>query len=242
MTEFMNGYVSLQDVSNAYFGGTLEEHGLEDFDAMQTELDVMKLLGNYAASNWMNTDLESEFYLKGFNWMSGEEDPSYAANAPVVIAEWAALLVSLKMQHYHIDENTKECIQKVMDQFNWVDFQTELNKPDYKWGLVHGDFHPGQLMYNLDGSGDLVLLDWEFAGIFGNPAIDLVTWTWGTTGTKIAEEIEDELLEAYWTALIEGGVSETEYPFDKFYADYRIYGFAQLVTRFIGLYSPIIPR
>jgi len=56
--------------------------------------------------------------------------------------------------------------------------QNELAKPEYFWGLTHGDFHPGQLMLAQDGSGDLVALDWEFAGIYGNPAIDLATWNY----------------------------------------------------------------
>lgn len=74
-----------------------------------------------------------------------------------------------------------DCIDAVFELYNWEEMQDTLASPDYHWALTHGDFHPGQLMYKTsDDSGDLLLLDWEFSGIFGNPAVDLVTWIWGT--------------------------------------------------------------
>ena len=118
--------------------------------------------------------------------------------------------------------------------------QTELAKPDYFWGLTHGDFHPGQLTIAQDGSGDLVALDWEFAGIYGNPAIDLATWNWSVTAEYMVEPFEDEIMRTYYLALIDGGVNPIEYPFEKLISDYRTYGFAQIVARFIG-FSAAVP-
>lgn len=49
--------------------------------------------------------------------------------------------------------------------------------PTYKWGLTHGDFHAGQILVNPDDYlNDMIITDFEFAGIMGNPAIDLATW------------------------------------------------------------------
>jgi aminoglycoside phosphotransferase (APT) family kinase protein len=85
--------------------------------------------------------------------------------------------------------------------------QDEIAKPDYFWGLSHGDFHPGQMMYNTDGSGDLALLDWEFTGIFGNPGVDLATWIWESAiSFEDIQSYENDLLTTYYHALIDGGV------------------------------------
>lgn len=91
-----------------------------------------------------------------------------------------------------------------------------MDSPDYFWGMTHGDFHPGQLMYKSDGSADLVLMDWEFAGIYGNPAVDTVTYTWSKHYAAEIEPLEGDMLKAYWLSLVDGGVNPTEYPFAKF--------------------------
>ena len=107
----MVGYSSLQDVLTAYGTGTLEQMGIDNFDIDDTERNVITLLGSYAGSNWMNTALESEFFLKGFNWRSGEVDPVYDGNAKLVKSMWTTLKLGLKALHYEWDENAKACIE-----------------------------------------------------------------------------------------------------------------------------------
>jgi len=41
-------------------------------------------------------------------------------------------------------------------------------------------------------------------------------------------------MQTYYLALIDGGVNPNEYSFEKLISDYRTYGFAQIVARFIG--------
>ncbi len=84
VTEFMVGYTTLQDINNAYNGGVLADYGLEDFDWTQTNMDVMDLLGHFAAAHWMDASQEDQFYLKGYNWLSGEKDQNWIDNAHFV--------------------------------------------------------------------------------------------------------------------------------------------------------------
>ena len=75
----------------------------------------------------------------------------------------------------------------------------ELNKPDLRWGLTHGDFHKGNIMYR-DEDQDFLFLDWNSTGIFGNPLIDIARWI-----SKLSPEYmanDNQYLEAYWNALI----------------------------------------
>ena len=129
-----------------------------------------------------------------------------------------------KSNTYVMDKNTQACMDKVFQRWSWASFQRKLKADTYRWGLTHGDFHSGQLMYNNE-TGELIILDWEFSGIFGNPAIDLATWMFGLPHLWL-DEIEEPLLAAYYKALIEGGVSMRDYPYTKFHEDYRIMGFA----------------
>ena len=76
-----------------------------------------------------------------------------------------------------MSENTIACIEKMVELWTYEDVLAEWIKQEYNWGLTHGDFHPGQIMVNPDDYNDLIFLDWEFAGVNGNPAIDMVTWT-----------------------------------------------------------------
>ena len=74
-----------------------------------------------------------------------------------------------------------------------------LGKSDLRWGLTHGDFHKGQIMYR-DEDQDFLFLDWEFSGIFGNPSIDIARWISKLSPQRMAND--NQYLEAYWNALI----------------------------------------
>jgi len=40
-------------------------------------MDTVDMLGHFAASHWMDYSQEDQFYLKGFNWRSGEKDAGW---------------------------------------------------------------------------------------------------------------------------------------------------------------------
>lgn len=83
-----------------------------------------------------------------------------------------------------------------------------------------------------DSDQDYLLIDWEYAGILGNPAIDIASWM-GNERFEYLEH-EDYYLEVYWNALIEAGVDANDYPLDKLKHDYLFYGTGHLGARFAG--------
>jgi len=186
--KFMEGYSSLAEVFAAAANPEdLTSMGITDFDYRQTNMDVMTMLGSYAASHWMDYSLNDQFYLKGYGWDKGHGHTYYAITKSIVNKNWTKTKRALRNKHntYEMDANTQACMQKVFDRWSWNKFQHILRRDDtYNWGFVHGDFHSGQMMYNQK-SADLVLLDWEFSGIFGNPAIDLATWMFGLPHTQL---------------------------------------------------------
>ena len=75
----------------------------------------------------------------------------------------------------------------------------EIKNPDLRWGLNHGDFHKGQIMYREEDQ-NILLIDWEYSGIFGNPGIDIATFMLELPPGYLTKE--NQYLEAYWNALI----------------------------------------
>ena len=112
----------------------------------------------------------------------------------------------------------------------------EMHSPDYRWGLVHGDFHYGQLMYGKT-QGDTAILDWEWTGYMATPAIDLGTILIAETPPFARLDAEAIALPAYWHSLIEAGVNPEEYSYDRMYEEYTTYGFAHVVARLLHFAS-----
>jgi aminoglycoside phosphotransferase (APT) family kinase protein len=140
--------------------------------------------------------------------------------------------VSLKL-------NTIDCIDAVMDKWTWHAFMAEMRKPEYLWGLVHGDFHPGQIMYG-NADAELVLLDWEWSGFMASPAIDIATFTISEIDKKDRRSHEASGIPAYYSALIAAGVDATDYTYEHLFNDYITYGFAHATARVMGfnLFGP----
>lgn len=68
------------------------------------------------------------------------------------------------------------------------------NQPqNFRPGIIHGDFHFGNVMFRYDGPEIAAVIDWELATI-GDPLIDLgwLLATWRTEEQSILEDLEFE--------------------------------------------------
>lgn len=110
-----------------------------------------------------------------------------------------------------------------MDAWTYKAVIAEWQKPSYRWGLTHGDFHPGQILVNPENLSDMIMVDWEFTGIMGNPGVDLVTWTFNCPETFI-EKYEMDFVKSYYEGLLSAGVDSKDYLFEDLWSDYKIYG------------------
>ena len=145
----------------------------------------------------------------------------------------------------NVSANTLACMDQMMDLWTLDNIKAVWNnttEPTYKWGLTHGDFHPGQVMFNTGDLTDMLMLDWEFAGIMGSPGQDMASWM-ALIPNSFATLHERDMVEAYWLALIEEGVSGEDYPFEQLWYDYGVFGAGAIFTRFIyfGGFMPYDP-
>lgn len=92
-------------------------------------------------------------------------------------------------------------------------------------------------MVNPSNMTDMVMLDWEFSGLMGNPAIDMASWM-ALIPSDFAAEHETDMVKAYYTALLQEGV--TDYTFEDLWSDYLVYGAGQMFSRYVyfGGFAP----
>lgn len=128
VNEFMIGYTSLQDVEVATFKKTLDDIGFSGFNATDNIYDVMTMLGHFHGSHWVDPWIETQFYMKGYNWTpqgnmtAGEEEMNTQINT--VESLWGILTTSSGII---IDDNLMDCVTAMFKVWTWEDFQTTLN-------------------------------------------------------------------------------------------------------------------
>lgn len=70
VNEFMLDYTTLWDVIVADYTGTLDDIGFPTFSMDANMFDIMRMLGHFSGSHWNDPWLQTQFYLKGYDWTS----------------------------------------------------------------------------------------------------------------------------------------------------------------------------
>lgn len=106
-----------------------------------------------------------------------------------------------------------------------------IHSNDLMWGLVHGDFHYGQMMYQ-DVDGTLLIEDWEFTGMLATPTVDLATLFIGSTDPKTRLADETWMIPMYYQYINTlSKVHASGYTEERLWAEYKTYGFSHAVAR-----------
>jgi len=82
---------------NAYATDTLADLGIKSLDKEQTERHVFELLGHFTASHWMDSSLQEEFYLKGFDWLSGKQNEFWIGESEYMKDIWRDAKLRLEL-------------------------------------------------------------------------------------------------------------------------------------------------
>lgn len=87
------------------------------------------------------------------------------------------------------------------------------------WTLVHQDYRVENLLFGPEGSGQVVVLDWQ--GIGRGPGVyDLAYILGGSMETALRRAHEADLVRAYYDSLVGAGVEH--YSYDQLWDDYAI--------------------
>ncbi len=87
------------------------------------------------------------------------------------------------------------------------------------WTLVHQDYRVENMLFGPEGSGEVVVIDWQGIGR-GPGSYDLAYILGGSLDTELRRQHEHELVRAYHDTLISAGV--TDYSFEQLWQDYGL--------------------
>jgi thiamine kinase-like enzyme len=154
------------------------------------------------------------------------------------------------------DNHLVRCMDASFAKISWEVYQTQVQRPDYQWTLVHGDFHPANILWRwpqaVDAAergnnsadthlGSPVLLDFEVVGL-GGGAQDLAQYLISHASRADRQQHEEALLRDYYDHLTQSGsaVSTTNYSYEQCRRDFVTGGVCRWVW-LLGLLANFCP-
>lgn len=152
------------------------------------------------ATYWRPEDLLGKRWLRGAAWRLGEDQENWQAVQDQAINYWKN--VPQAVMDIGWDPRLVACLEASLSKVDWNTYQQELKARP--WSLVHGDFHPGNMMIRQPevpgGPGRLVILDWEMVGV-GSGVQELSQFLISHCDPDIREGLEKTALRAYYEEL-----------------------------------------
>lgn len=172
-----------------------------DVDCRFITLEAFRTLARIHGRHWMSASLLGRSWLRCSSYFraapSGDEEAHFYSVHKVATDAWSKVLSSLNTSSVVWDDAVLSLMSASFSKISWRDYQTSLLT--HPWTLMHGDFHPANLMMRED-TREVVILDWEVVGI-GRGAQDLGQFVISHMSAADRRSVEDEALRAYYSAL-----------------------------------------
>ena len=165
------------------------------------------------ASFWQDESLldDSKQWLRGHAWLRGSGKESWEASQSLIRTIWE--------QYNHLERNESDdspkdirwdpVVRMAVDKcIRGISWQAQLDRlhVDGRWTLVHGDFWPGNIMWDpTNDDGNFRILDWEMVGLGSGPQ-DLGQYVLSNMDPADRRTCERELVQAYYDELVLCGV------------------------------------
>lgn len=204
---------------------TVEEGPARQELTHKIALHAFQIAAKIHASFWNDRSLLSHSWLRSSDWYSGEGKESWTVSQNWSLGLWQKNAAKIAAGESKINWNPHllACMDASMAKISWEDYQAAVTAPGYVFTLVHGDYHPANMMWKSGNGGDvadsLVLLDWEAVGAGSGPQ-DLAQYVISHMYPAERRAWESDLLAAYHESLVAGGVNGEEYTLEKCRADY----------------------
>jgi hypothetical protein len=155
---------------------------------------------------WGCAALTEHAWLRGAGWLRGEERASWEEAQAHTAAQWALVKARIAggggggggayavRWHPHL----VACIDAALAKVSWDAYQAELRARPFT--LVHGDFHPANLLLSNDGER-VKIVDWEVVGVGSGPQ-DLGQFMISHVEPTARASIERAAVAAYHAALM----------------------------------------
>mmetsp|Transcript_25605 Transcript_25605/g.56462 ORF Transcript_25605/g.56462 Transcript_25605/m.56462 type:complete len:393 (+) Transcript_25605:98-1276(+) len=158
------------------------------------------------ATYWHCDSLKSRKWLRAADWYSGQGRAAWEQSQAWCADSWSDIKAKMdrgESDGVEWDPLLVSCLEASIARTDWAGFQAELQSLPFT--LVHGDFHPGNMMIRLDdcGSADgtaILLLDFEQVGLGSGPQ-DLGQFMISHTPPEARQSFEKEAVRGYYAKL-----------------------------------------
>lgn len=202
------------DIARFHFPHTAEEVALKTF------CNVAKMHRFF----WQDGRLFEHSWLRGADWLKGDRQEDWEIEQSKFVIHWqhTKAKISNGTSAVQWNANLLACVDAALKYCGtWEAYQQQLNR---RWTLVHGDFHPANIMWMLDGDYPM-MLDWEMVGLGSGPQ-DLAMYLILHMVPAQRRAAEDSLLRAYYDVLTDpslpgnADLTAAFYPFSQYQADF----------------------
>lgn len=171
---------------------------------------------------WNDSSIFSKHYLKASDWYSGLGEDLWNDSHNLCVNCWKDIKIKIANNEYSYswDPEFVEILDSSLGRINWNEYQKEIKSKPFT--VIHGDFHPANIMWSWGkkSEGETIILDWEQVGI-GFAGQDLGQYLISHVEPSLSNEIEKDLLDAYYKELIENRPDIGDsYSFENLYRDF----------------------
>lgn len=155
---------------------------------------------------WQDESVLNIPWLRGSDWVRGEGKESWETAQKTAVDYWKTTREKIDNGTCKVnwDSNLLECIEQALKNIDWDAYQEGLKSRP--WTLVHGDFHPGNIMWifaDEEKEEDYpLMLDWEMVGLGSGPQ-EIAQYLISHMPPADRKRDEDALLHIYYNALVD---------------------------------------
>eukprot|EP01065_Artemidia_motanka_P048210 TRINITY_DN7727_c0_g1_i1.p1 TRINITY_DN7727_c0_g1~~TRINITY_DN7727_c0_g1_i1.p1 ORF type:complete len:354 (+),score=117.11 TRINITY_DN7727_c0_g1_i1:243-1304(+) len=195
------------------------------------------------ATYWRKEEILGHRWLRGSQWLRGDGFESWKEAQDMVTSMWAKVRGdgSSDTAAGYSPVITK-AVDAAIAAISWDSYRKRLN-PDSQWTLVHGDFHPANMICLPEASRPVVMVDWEMVGVGSGPQ-DLGQYVISHMTPEDRRPCERALVEGYYKELLDLGVDGKAFTWEECWQEYRVGGLERwlwFLAYFAGMGEGMVP-
>lgn len=162
---------------------------------------VFSEAANIHAKYWNDKELGNLSFLRCSDWQKGTNEVGWAAAHAMSVKAWTEIKSTIDEGKAVLewDMELVHIIQASLNKISWKEFSARKQSNADAFTLVHGDFHPGNMMYR-PSTKEIAIVDWEQVGI-GSGAQDLAQYMISHTTPSERKTLEIKHLHTYYKNL-----------------------------------------
>lgn len=185
------------------------------------------------ARYWHDESLLGRSWLRGSSWVQGQGEEAWKQSQQTVKDSWKVFHENREKGELTSEwpEDLVTIVDAAVGKISWESFQS-AKRP---WTLVHGDFHPANIMWRNDTTArsssttgshqQPVFLDWEMVGLGSGPQ-ELGQYVISHMDPVVRSQCEEELVRGYYEHLVSAypGSKACDYTWEECWSEYKLGG------------------